>query len=74
MTFLTNTGPHLLRVSFITRLTVKFMHSSNRKENNFTISHAQNTTELQPRTFLFEIQVDQKILCAPDDHNTESYK
>jgi len=53
--FLTNIGRHLLGVSFITRLTVKFVHSSNHKEGNCTISHAQNMTALQPSTFLLEV-------------------
>jgi len=53
--FLTNTSRHLLAVSFITCFTVKFVHRSNHKEDNSTTSHAQNTTALQPSTFLSEI-------------------
>jgi hypothetical protein len=48
------TGRHLLRVSFINRITnlCTIITKENKTEKNCIISHAQNTTALHPNAFL----------------------
>jgi hypothetical protein len=55
MTYFSNTARHLLVVSFITSLNSNLytvISIQNTKENNCIISHAQNTTALQPNVSL----------------------
>jgi hypothetical protein len=55
MTYFSNTARHLLVVSFLTSLKSSLytaLSIQNTTENNCIISHAQNTTTLQPNVFL----------------------